>query len=181
MQLKKLLFTALSFTLISVANAQMTDAFRGAGDVRYQIGANFQKNGTGIMTTIDYGLGPSFSFGLQGGYLLGVKVIDGLDKPGFGDRFDLKGRANAHLGEVMGLPSNFDIYPGLNLGLKNFGAHLGTRVFFENGFGLFAEGQFPIARYNKEAANYQLLNNQFNFSIGASFDLSPRPMRLPRY
>jgi hypothetical protein len=29
-----------------------------------------------------------------------------------------------------------DIYPGLDLGLKNFGAHLGF-YFFTEGFGLF--------------------------------------------
>lgn len=170
--MKKLILAA-AIGFFGFANAQ-TDAFKGNGDVKAQVGANFQKWGTGIQASLDYGLGESFSIGAQAGYLLGVKEVDGLGKPKAGDRFDLKARVNAHLGDVMGLPQNFDIYPGLDLGLKNFGGHVGTRVFFDKGFGLFAEAQFPIARYNKDAVNYELLNNQFNFAVGASFDISKK-------
>ena len=87
-------------------------------------------------------------------------LYDG-EKPSGTHRFDAKARLSAHLGDVLGLPENFDIYPGLNLGLKNFGGHVGSRVFFDKGFGLFAEAQFPIARFNTEASSYRLLNNQF--------------------
>lgn len=161
-----LLITACYFNV----NAQ-TDAYKGEGDLRYQIGASFQNLGTGIVTSLDYGLGESFSIGAQAGYTLGVKSIAGLDKAGFGDRFDLKARFNANLGSVIGLPNNVDVYPGLNLGLKNFGAHLGGRVFFSKGFGLFAEAQLPIAQYNSNAIFYEKLNNQFSFNIGVAFDL----------
>lgn len=170
--MKKLLIAA-AFALFGFANAQ-TDAFSGAGDTKVQIGANFQDGGTGVQVSLDHGLGESFSFGVQAGYLLGVKEVDGVEKPEAGDRFDVKARANAHLGDVIGLPENFDIYPGLDLGLKNFGGHVGTRVFFEKGFGLFAEVQFPIARYNKDAVGHELLNNQFNVAVGASFDISKK-------
>ena len=98
-------------------------------------------------------------------------LYDG-EKPSGTHRFDAKARLSAHLGDVLGLPENFDIYPGLNLGLKNFGGHVGSRVFFDKGFGLFAEAQFPIARFNTEASSYRLLNNQFAFAVGASFDLT---------
>lgn len=151
-------------------NAQI-NAYKGENDLRYQIGASLQKWGTGIVTSLDYGLGQSFSIGAQAGYLLGVKKFVGIDKPGFGDRFDLKARFNANLGNVIGLPSNVDVYPGLNLGLKNFGGHLGGRVFFDKGFGLFAETQFPIARYNADSIGYERLNNQFSFNLGVAFDL----------
>lgn len=167
--MKKLLI-ALSFAAFGFVNAQ-SDAFTGQKDVRVNLGANFQKGGTGIQTSLDYGLGESFSIGAQAGYLLGVKEYEG-EKPSGTHRFDVKARLSAHLGDVMGLPSNFDIYPGLNLGLKNFGAHVGTRVFFDKGFGMFAEAQFPISRYNTEASAYRLLNNQFAFVVGASFDLT---------
>lgn len=176
---KIFLVLATTFTIVSYINAQQvyTDAFTGSDDIKYQVGANFQKNGTGIMTSLDYGLGESFSIGLQAGYLLGAKQLAGMDKPGVGNRFNLQARASAHLGDVIGLPENFDIYPGLNLGLKNFGGHVGARTFFKRGFGVFAEAQFPIARYKKDASNYDLLNNQFNFSAGASFDLTSRRAR----
>ena len=167
--MKKLL-VALSFAAFGLVSAQ-NDAYTGKGDLRLNLGANFQKGGTGIQTSLDYGLGESFSIGAQAGYLLGVKKYDG-EKPSGTHRFDAKVRANAHLGDVLGLPANFDIYPGLNVGLKNFGGHVGTRVFFDKGFGMFAEAQFPIARFNTEASNYRLLNNQFAFVVGASFDLT---------
>ncbi|MDN3585116.1 hypothetical protein QWY86_00440 [Pedobacter aquatilis] len=163
-----LLLLAIGFTQ---ANAQI-DAYKGKDDLRYQIGASFQKWGTGIVTSLDYGVGPSFSIGTQAGYILGVKEFAGIDKPGFGDRFDLKAKFNANLGSVIGLPSNVDVYPGLNLGLKNFGGHVGGRVFFAKGFGLFAEAQFPIARYNADAIGYERLNNQFTVNAGVAFDLT---------
>lgn len=167
----KKIITSLFLLAIGFTQANAQKAYNGEGDSRYQIGASFQKNGTGIVTSYDYGLGPSFSIGAQAGYLLGYKEFTGVDKPGFGDRFDLKARFNANLGSVIGLPENVDLYPGLNLGLKNFGAHVGGRVFFAKGFGLFAEAQFPIARYNSDAIGYKLLNNQFTVNAGVAFDL----------
>ena len=170
-EIMKKIFLAAAMAVFGFANAQ-SDAFKGAGDVRYQIGANLQKGGTGIMTSLDFGLGESFSLGAQAGYLLGADEIDGFKKPSFGDRFDLKARFNANLGSVLGLPENIDVYPGLNLGLKNFGGHLGARVFFTKGFGLFAEAQLPFAKYSDNDKAYKNLNNQFQMNVGVSFDLT---------
>ena len=73
---------------------------------------------------------------------------------------------------MLNIDERFDIYPGLHLGLKNFGGHLGARYFFSSGFGLFTEASIPIAKYNNDAlAPAQELNNQFIFVIGASFNL----------
>lgn len=166
--MKKLLVSALILA-VGYVSAQ-TDAYKGEGDLKVNLGANLQKNGTGIVTSLDYGVGESFSIGAQAGYLLGVKEIAGV-KPPFGDRFDVKLRLNANLGSVLKLPSNIDVYPGLNLGLKNFGGHLGARYFFDKGFGLFTEMQFPIARYEKPLG-FKYLNNQFAVNVGVSFDIS---------
>ena len=38
-----------------------------------------------------------------------------------------------------------DLYPGLHLGTRNFGGHLGFRYFFTDGFGVYAETAVPIA------------------------------------
>lgn len=168
----KKIFLGAAMVAFGFAGAQSdNDAFRGSGDLRLNLGANIQSGGAGIVTSLDYGLGESFSVGAQAGYLLGVdeNVVEG--KPRAEHRFDVKARANAHLGDVIGLPENFDIYPGLNLGLKNFGAHAGVRYFFDKGFGVFAETQFPIAKFNTEGIGYRRLNNQFAFLVGASFDL----------
>lgn len=167
--MKKLFFATATF-MTGILFAQNT-AFSGKDDLRLNIGANIQNKGAGIVTTLDYGLGQSFSIGAQAGYLLGVSEING-ETPGMEHRFDLKARANAHLGKVIGFPEEFDIYPGLNLGLKNFGGHVGARYFFGSGFGVYSEMQFPIARFNTDASSYRLLNNQFAFLLGVSFDLN---------
>jgi len=65
-----------------------------------------------------------------------------------------------------------DIYPGLNLSLKQFGGHLGARYFFGDGFGIFTEFAIPFAKYDNSALSAaQLLNNQFVFGVGAVFNL----------
>ena len=167
--MKKIFTSAMIFT-VGLVMAQ-TDAYKGVGDIKVNLGANLQDGGTGIISSVDYGLGESFSIGAQAGYLLGVDELDGGGKPVFGDRFDLKVRLNANLGSVLKLPSNVDVYPGLNLGLKNFGGHLGARYFFDKGFGLYTEMQFPIAKYKKSEIAFDDLNNQFAVNIGVSFDI----------
>lgn len=157
----------LSFGLM---NAQ---AFKGDGDVKSQIGLDIQDGGTGIFISSDFGLGENISLGLSANYLLSVRTnpLNG-ENPSFGDRVDLKARFNANLGNVMQLEPNMDIYPGLDLGLKNFGAHLGFRYFFTDGFGLFGEAGVPIAKYDKNNTDFgHNLNNQFTVNIGASFNL----------
>jgi hypothetical protein len=64
-----------------------------------------------------------------------------------------------------------DVYPGLDLGLLNFGAHLGFRYFFTEGFGLYSEAGIPLAKYDTTPSGFDYLNNQFVFNIGASFNL----------
>jgi hypothetical protein len=59
----------------------------------------------------------------------------------------------------------------LNLGIRNFGAHLGVRYFFSEGFGVYTEAGIPIARYDSNIQGFEELNNQFVFQIGASFNL----------
>lgn len=168
-----LLLTLLSFTFI---NAQ---AFKGKGDSHFQVGANFQNNATGINVSYDYGIGQNISVGLSSTYLLGIdeslknnpSPTESLDA-GFDDRMDVRVRFNANLGSVINVDENFDMYPGLSLGVKNFGGHLGARYFFSEGFGVFTELNVPLALYNTEdLVPAQELNNQFSINIGAIFSL----------
>jgi hypothetical protein len=89
----------------------------------------------------------------------------------FLDRTDLKVRFNANIGNVFKMDKSMDIYPGLDLGMRNFGAHLGFRYFFTDGFGLFTEAGMPIASYKTNPLGYEKLNNQFVFNVGMSFNL----------
>ncbi|NDP23184.1 MAG: hypothetical protein GZ091_19215, partial [Paludibacter sp.] len=135
------------------------------------VGLNLQDGGSGVFISSDFGIGENMSLGLTANYLLSVNEDELGNIPDFGQRVDLKARFNANLGNVLKMEPNMDIYPGLDLGLHNFGAHLGFRYFFTDGFGLFGEAGVPIAKYDKNITGFDHLNNQFVFNIGASFNL----------
>ncbi|GAA3760732.1 DUF6646 family protein [Flavobacterium ginsengiterrae] len=167
--------------LVSFGFIQAQQAFTGKGDVRVNVGANLQDGGSGIQGSVDFGLGENFSFGFVANYLLGVDNFNGFYhnnptpyndyKPEFKDRFDAKARINANLSSVIGV-EQLDVYPGLSLGLRNFGGHVGGRYFFTDGFGVFTEIGFPIAKYSDNNDVFDHLNNQVTFSLGASFKLN---------
>ncbi|MGK0494269.1 MAG: hypothetical protein ACJAU2_000648 [Maribacter sp.] len=164
--MKNLSWLVVLFFGVTALNAQ---AFDGKGDSKFQIGASFQSNGTGISATFDRGLGENFSIGLSSGYVLGLNADIDAD---FVDRINLTARFNANIGSVLNLGDAVDIYPGLNLSLRQFGGHLGGRYFFSDGFGVFTEFSIPFAKYeNGTLSNEQLLNNQFIFGIGTVFNL----------
>ncbi len=175
--MKKIITIVFVFTTC-LLNAQ---AFKGKGDTKAQVGALIQSGGNGISVSADFGLGENFSVGFVASYLLSVEndlpVYDvyantySTDNPKFQDRADIKARFNANIGNVIGLPKNMDVYPGLDLGLRNFGAHAGFRYFFTEGFGVFGEAGFPIAKYDSNLNGFDNYNNQFAFTIGASFNL----------
>lgn len=156
----------LTFLSVTLGNSQ---AFTGVNDNKLQIGTNLQNNATGVNISFDYGLGENISVGISSSYALDVN--EGVSK-GFGDRYDLKARFNANLGNVVNIDENFDVYPGLNLSLKNFGGHLGMRYFFSEGFGVYTEFNVPFAKYNTDVLEpSEKLHNQFTFNLGASFNL----------
>ncbi|MFT5754709.1 MAG: hypothetical protein ACI924_001947 [Flavobacterium sp.] len=156
--------------IILIAFSSSGQVFKGKGDVKFQIGANMQENGTGINVTTDFGLGENMSFGFAAVYLLNAERIADV-KPDFEDRADIKFRFNANIGNVLNISDAVDIYPGLSLGLRNFGGHIGARYFFTDGFGVYSEAGFPIASYKTNLVGFDKYNNQFTFNIGASFNI----------
>ena len=160
----KKIITLLLLISVSFANAQ---AFNGKGDKKINVGATFQNAGTGIEASIDFGLGQNFSLGFGTSYVLGISNSTSYSED-FNDRYDARIRLNANLGSVFKLNPKMDVYPGLDISLKNFGGHVGFRYFFTDGFGLFTEGVFPIAKYDTDATGF---NNQFTWNLGASFNL----------
>ena len=163
----KKLITVIAIITVSLVNAQ---AFKGKGDIKAQVGMNIQDHGTGINVSADFGICENMSYGFVASYLLSVTEVEGF-KPNFGDRADFKARFNANLGNVFKLDKAIDIYPGLDLGTRNFGAHLGFRYFFTDGFGVYTEAGVPLARYDSNIQGFDEYNNQFVFQIGASFNL----------
>ncbi|MBC5839435.1 DUF6646 family protein [Flavobacterium muglaense] len=165
----KKVITLLLLCSAGFVNAQ---AFSGKGDVKGQIGFNAQNGGSGLFVSSDFGIGENMSIGLTANYLLSASKDALGELPSFGDRVDLKARFNANLGSVLQLDPKMDVYPGLDLGLKNFGAHLGFRYFFTDGFGVFGEAGVPLAKYDTDKVDFGYnLNNQFTVNIGASFNL----------
>ncbi len=164
--MKKIIVLLFVFSA-TLINAQ---GYKGKGDIKMQVGANVQNGGTGIFVSTDFGIGENMSFGVSGNYLLSTNNISGYNLE-FLDRVDIKARFNANIGNVFKMDKSMDIYPGLDLGMRNFGAHLGFRYFFTDGFGLFSEAGIPIASYKTNLVGYEKLNNQFVFNIGMSFNL----------
>lgn len=164
--MKKLVISSIiAFFTIVVVSAQ---AYEGRGDQKFQVGANLQNNGTGIVASYDYGLGENISVGAVSSYLLGIE--EGIDDD-TRERFDAKVRFSAHLGPIIDVTPAFDLYPGLDLGLKNFGFHTGARYFFSEGLGVYTELGFPIAKYQTEDLTLSdKFHNQFNMNIGVSFN-----------
>jgi hypothetical protein len=158
----------ITLLLVSSACFVNAQAYKGKGDIKGQVGLDVQSGGTGIFVSGDFGLGENMSYGFTGTYLLSANNILGY-KAKFDDKIDIKARFNANLGNVIGLDKKMDVYPGLDLGLRNFGAHLGFRYFFTDGFGVFGEAGIPIAKYDNKVTG--LYNNQAVFNIGASFNL----------
>ena len=162
---------SITILLLLTVSLMQAQAFKGKGDVKFDVGATFQEGGSGIRVSADFGLGENMSYGFVTSYLLSVSNDDLGNKAKFEDRIDAKMRFNANLGNVFKFDEKMDIYPGLDLGLRNFGAHLGLRYFFTEGFGIFTEAGFPIASYKTDPIGFDKLNNQFTFNIGASFNL----------
>lgn len=167
------------FLLLTIFSASLvySQAYIGKGDNKFQVGPNFQKGGTGINASYDFGVGQNISFGFSSTYTLGIddslknNTIDAMNAD-FDDRFDIKVRFNANLGNVVNIDTNFDIYPGLSFGLKNFGGHLGMRYFFTEGFGIYTEFNAPLAIYKTGTLTpAEKLHNQFTVNLGASFNL----------
>jgi len=168
----------ITLALLCAAGLMNAQAYKGKGDKKFQVAANLQSGAAGIHASADYGLGENISLGVTSTYLLtaddrvvineqGFAVID---SPDFIDKFDAKVRFNANLGNVIGLPETMDVYPGLNLGLRNFGTHIGFRYFFTDGFGVFSEAGVPITKYGGKSYGTEKYNNQFVLNIGASFN-----------
>ena len=161
--------TIIAMAALLCANFINAQAFNGKGDTKLQIGATVQDGGTGIVATTDFGLADNLSFGFSASYMLSADDILGQEAD-FGDRADVKARLNANIGNIFGIGDQFDVYPGLDLGLRNFGGHLGFRYFFSDGFGLYTEGGIPIATYKSDPEGFDKYNNQFVWQIGVSFN-----------
>lgn len=127
--MKKLLLVCFCLFGIYFAQAQ---AQIETGDKKVQIGLRPYGLGTGLAGQFDYGLNSMFSVGVGADFYFTKN-----------ENFYLYGRGNFHLGDLIGFDENFDLYPGIDLGITNSGfsihGRLGARYFFTDKFGAFLE------------------------------------------
>ena len=146
--MKKIVFVFAMFFLGQMTFAQ---AWEGNGDQKLQVGFNGWGNGSGITATYDYGISKLISVGAGANFYFSDYKDDNKD-----NNFFAFGRLNFHLQDALGMPSKWDLYPGLDVGVIGntfgLGAHLGVRYFFNNNVGAFIE-----------AGNNGSLGVSFNF------------------
>jgi hypothetical protein len=131
--MKRLFFGLILACSSTILSAQ---AWEGAGDQKLQFGLQGSGNGHGLRATYDYGIHEMFSVGAGADLFL-------LNRNGSSPVF-IYGRANFHLSSIIeGLPREWDIYPGANLGIIGdtfgFGIHAGVRYFFSPNMGVYGE------------------------------------------
>ena len=128
--LKLITFLSLLFLGTSFLSAQ---AFKGYGDKKVQVGFIPYGYGNGLGGSLDYGLTDIFSAGA------GAELYFGKNS----NNFYLYGRGDVHIAELLDMPSEMDLYPGIDLGLTGeglgLGGHLGFRYFFSNKIGAYIE------------------------------------------
>jgi len=132
--MKKLFFIAL-FSIFSV-NLLHAQAYNGRGDQKVSLGFVPWGYGTGLTAMYDYGLSDIVSIGAGGEF-----YFSGNHDHKHKD-FYVFGRVNFHLGNVLDMPSNMDLYPGLDVGFNDglgLGAHLGFRYLFKDNIGAYIE------------------------------------------
>ena len=128
--LKLITFLSLFLLGTSYLSAQV---FKGYGDKKVQVGFIPYGYGNGIGGAFDYGLTNLFS---AGG---GAELYFGRNS----SNFYLFGRGDIHLAELLDMPTEMDLYPGIDLGLTGnnlgLGVHLGFRYFFSDNIGAYIE------------------------------------------
>lgn len=128
----KILIGAIFFLFLT--NTIKAQSYSGKGDNKIQVGYNIYGYGNGIKATYAYGLSEQFSLGAGATYYFNNDVND----------YFIYGRACFHLGPLLDLPTELDIYPGIELGYlssNNIGVagYLGVRYFFTDNIGVYTE------------------------------------------
>ena len=133
--MKKILIAGVLFFFSNMSFAQ---AWEGNGDQKIQIGLSAWGNGTGITGTYDYGISNMLSVGGGANFYFSNYKDDDKD-----NNFFIFGRLNVHLQDALGMDDQWDIYPGLDVGIIGntfgLGAHIGARYFFNDKLGAFVE------------------------------------------
>lgn len=142
----KRLINEFNFKLIAMKNQFMffflflfifciqAQSYEGKGDNKINLAYALYGIGNGIKASYDYGLSNTFSIGFGGTYFLSNNDED----------YFIYCRTSYHFGDLLDLPRQLDIYPGVELGYlstENIGitGYIGVRYFFTKKLGVFTE------------------------------------------
>lgn len=154
----------LLFICVATTNAQSP---LSKGSKQLNAGVGFSGWGVPIYVGMDFGVYKDITVGFEGSFrsynqnIIGQKYTSSI--------FGISGNGNYHFNTILEIPTQWDVYAGLNLGYyiwstsSNYsgsgasglglGAQVGARYFFKNNFGLnlefgggnsFSGGKFGI-------------------------------------
>jgi outer membrane protein G len=158
--------TFLTLLLLLTFSSGFSQACIGCGNSRFFAAASIQKNGVGGQLTFDYGISNFFSWGISSGYVLFSNDPTNTDNVQSNDlvieKSDFKLRFNAHIGSAIRNNEKFDIYTGVNVGLRNIGNHTAVVYDFNKRWGVALEGVIPIYKKNLIKPNDPDYYNYYN-------------------
>lgn len=147
--MKKVFSIRLLFIIavaLLVSQKMRAQAFDGADDHRVYVGYSHIGKLSGVELGYEEGFNDYLSWGIQANVLF---TGDKPDEEGkFLDAYDASFHCNFHWSEVFRLPSRFDVYTGVLVGLKTIGIGCGARYHFSENFGIYAAAHYsPISTF----------------------------------
>ena len=128
----KKLVVALLFIFFAITS--QAQSYIGKGDSKINVGYNIYGYGNGIKATYDIGISNLFSIGAGASYYFNNDTND----------YFIFFRTNLHLGPLLDLPPELDIYPGFSVGYLSsnyigLAGYVGVRYFFNEKIGIYTE------------------------------------------
>lgn len=166
MTMKTKLILTLALCLMGAMSAS-AQAFDGDADWKLGLGYNNIGGKSGAELWLDYGLNDYLSLGVKCKVLL---LGDNESDDSFLDGCDMNFMFNYHWCELLKLPSRFDFYTGVVLGLRNGGLMGGARYNFSERVGIYAEVQQNLFRTFCNDEQNRHFKNKFGFAAGLTIN-----------
>ena len=162
---------ALVLTIATCSFETHAQAFDADYDLKIFAGYLNKGGKSGVQLGIEYGRSRFFSLGCFLQSIFNVKDEDG-EKTEFMENANMEIRCNFHWTDILHLPSNFDIYTGVNTSIRSVGLQGGVRYNFSERFGLYVEAQQPLFKVlSIEDFDNRYYNKKFGFSAGFTINL----------
>lgn len=123
----------LTIALIFAAGLGFAQSPIGEGQTQLNFGAGFSSYGLPLYVGIDHGVHPDITIG-------GELSFESFDRWDYHHNvIGISGNGNYHFNSLMGIPSNWDFYAGLNVGFYIWNSDHGYDGDHNSGLGLGAQ------------------------------------------